>query len=133
MQQWSTVAQCRCHVTVQISSLCLYMRACTNTDCSTLPNKQHDVSPCSHKVTQPWITQSQWYNVNRQQENMCSILMLWSSERQDWVPSCPSSELIAFTCHSRCKSVHDQTAGLQDKPSSNAHTKQGLWCSNVTN
>lgn len=36
---------------------CLYMRACTNRDCSTLPNKQHDVSLCSHKVTQPWITQ----------------------------------------------------------------------------
>lgn len=35
------------------------------------------------------------------------------------MPSCPSRELTVITCHSRCKSLHDQTGGKQDNPAVN--------------
>lgn len=71
------------HVTVQISFLCFYTRACTDSR-SILPNQQHVMSPCSHKVTQPWITEwSSTQLTNNTQTCALQSLMPWSSELQD--------------------------------------------------
>lgn len=55
---------------VQISSsVSLHSSMHKQRDRCTLPNKQHDVSPCSHKVTQPCMDHTvEWHTVSRKQD-----------------------------------------------------------------